>query len=191
MKINTGIDKISIILSLSGGSIMEKDYGVILLIVFILAVAGGLIYYLATATTTFEEGKIFFELTGGWTQSQVIGDFNQTVFSQVTFSKEMLDESGKSQQAFINVQLFKDPGKVNTTSLREVLIQGSGSSVSNVTINALTFTQYRLMGSQVAHEVSILEKNNYLMIIEYISPVSVMNQTEEAYNSILKTLKVV
>ncbi len=169
----------------------RKDYGLIILIVAIVALVGGLIYFMATATTTFEEGKLRFQMQGGWAQSQTIGDFNNTVYSQVTFTRQIRDQSGEDQQAFINVEIRKTAGTVNNTLFQETLLNQSGSSISNVEINEYNFRQYQITSSQVAHEISTMEINNFLIMVEYICPPSIKNETEEAYNSILRSLEIV
>lgn len=170
---------------------MKTDWLPIVLIIVILAVVGGGIYYFYTMTSEFDQGDVFFQIPGGWTQNQAVGDFNNSVFSQVVYTQQIQNESGGSQEAFILVQMQKIGGTgFNMTSLQVSILNASNSSVSNMKINNYNIMQFSRNGPTVANKIATIDNGNYMFIIEYVCPPSVQNQTEAAYNQVLKTFNI-
>jgi hypothetical protein len=170
---------------------MKSDLMPIVLIIIILAIVGGGIFYFYSWTSDFNQGDVFFQMPGGWSQSQTVGDFNNTVFSQVVYTQQIQNESGVNQEAFIIVQMQKIGGTgFNATSLQVSILNSSNSSVSNLKINDYNIMQYTRNGPSVANKIATIDNGNYMYIIEYVCPPSVNNQTEEAYNQVLKTFKI-
>ncbi|MBI4813297.1 MAG: hypothetical protein HY802_02885 [Methanobacterium sp.] len=63
-----------------------------------------------------------------------------------------------------------------------------GTIYSEVTLKSNFPGSYR---QKIAQKTTVIEKNNYYYTIEYICLPSALNQTEEAYNQILQTFKIV
>jgi hypothetical protein len=167
---------------------MNSDYLPIVLILVILAIIGGTIFYVSSWTSTFDQGDLSFEIAGGWSQSQVIGDFNNTVFSQVSYTKDIQDESGATQKAFIIVQMRKLNGGTNTSALQVSVLNVTNSTVTNLKINNYTVKQYIRNGPTVSNGISTISQGDFMIMIEYICPPSVLNETREVYDGILKTI---
>ena len=173
------------------GAFMKSDLLPIVLIIVILAIVGGGIFYFYAWTSDFDQGDVFFQIPGGWSQNQAVGDFNNTVFSQVVYTQQIKNESGADQEAFIIVQMQKIGGTgFNATSLQVSILNSSNSSVSNLKINDYNVMQYTRNGPTVANKIATIDSGNYMYIVEYVCPPSVSNQTEEAYLNVLKTLKI-
>ena len=163
----------------------------IVFILIILAIVGGGIYYFYTWTSDFDQGDVFFQIPGGWEQSQLAGDFNNTVYSQVVYTSVIRNASGNDQNAYIIVQMRKIGDKnVNTTNLQVSILNSTNSTVSNLKINNYSVMQYTLNGETVANKIATINNGNYVFMIEYICPPSVKNETEEAYSEVLKTFKI-
>jgi hypothetical protein len=170
---------------------MKSDLLPIVLIIIILAIVGGGIFYFYSWTSDFNQGDVFFQIPGGWSQNQAVGDFNNTVFSQVVYTQQIQNESGTAQEAFIIVQMQKISGTgFNATSLQVSILNSSNSSVSNLKVNNYNVMQYTRNSPAVANKIATIDNGNFMYIVEYVCPPSVANQTEEAYNQVLKTLKI-
>jgi hypothetical protein len=169
---------------------VKNDYLPIILIVIIVAIVGVSIFYVSTWSSTFDQGNLSFEIAGGWSQSQVIGDFNNTVYSQVVFTKDIQNESGDSQTAFIIVEMRKVNSGANVSSLQQSVLNVSNSTVTNLKINGYNIQQYIRNGPNVSNGISTIYKGDILVTIEYICPVSILNQTQEDYTGILKTINI-
>lgn len=163
----------------------------IVIILIVLVVVGGGIYYFYNWTSDFDQGDVFFQIPGGWEQTQVVGDFNNTVYSQVVYTSTIKNASGNDQNAFIIVQMRKATGNnANTTNLQLAILNSTNSTVSNLKINNYSVMQYTLNGANTANKIATINNGNTIFLIEYICPPSVKNETEEAYSEVLKTFKI-
>lgn len=155
----------------------------VLIIVLVLVVA-------FSGNNTFTSDKISFQYPAGWSQSSMVGNFSNTsLYSQVTFTANIMDSNGNTQPAYILVQLQqKAQGVINLPSTSTIVTNTSNSSVSSVNVDNITATQLGSTGNGISQKVTIIEKNNYYIVITYICPPFALNQTTEAYNTILKTL---
>ncbi|MCE5213535.1 MAG: hypothetical protein LLF83_02305 [Methanobacterium sp.] len=157
----------------------------VLIIVLVLVVA-------FSGNNTFTSDKISFQYPAGWSQSSIVGNFsNTTLYSQVTFTANIMDSNGNTQPAYIIVQVQqRAQGVINLPSTSTIVTNTSNSSVSSVNVDNITATQLGGTGGNISEKVTIIEKNNYYMVITFISPPFALNQTSEAYNMILKTLNI-
>jgi len=163
----------------------------IVLILIVLVLVGGGIYYFYNWTSDFDQGDVFFQIPGGWTQNQVVGDFNNTVYSQVVYTKQIQNESGANQEAFIIFQMRKKSGTgYNSTNLQVSILNSTNSTVSNIKINNYTMMQYTLNGEDLANKITTISIGTSIFMIEYICPPSVKNETESAYSTVLKSIKI-
>ncbi len=169
---------------------MKSDYIPIILIIAILAILGGTIFYISSWNTTFDQGALSFEIAGGWAQSQITGDFNNSVFSQVIFTQEFQDDNGAMQTAYIIVEMRQSNGGTNTSTLQESVLNVTNSTVTNLKINDYNIRQYVRTGPEVSNGISTITKGNMIIMIEYICPTSIANVTQQDYNELLKTIKI-
>jgi len=157
---------------------------VVLLVILVIVVA-------FAGNNTFNMGKVSFQYPGGWSQSSPVGNFsNGTLYSEVTFTSNVAQANGTSQPAYIIVQIQqKTSGAINYPTTAAV-INTTDSSVSTTNVSNFTATQIGSAGSNFAEKTTIVQVNNYYMIITYITPTYALNQTADAYNMILKTLTI-
>jgi hypothetical protein len=157
----------------------------VLIIILLLVVA-------FSGNNTFNSDKVTFQYPAGWSQSSTVGNFSNTsLYSQVVFTSNVLDANGNSQPAYIIVQMQqKAQGVINLPSSSSVVANTTNSSVSSVNVDNITATQLGGTGNSIAQKVTIIEKNNYYYVITFICPPYALNQTTEAYNTILKSLKI-
>lgn len=157
----------------------------VLLIVLVVAIA-------FSGNNTFQMGKISFQYPNGWSQDNPIGNFSTgSLYSQVTFTSNVVNANGTSQPSYIIIQLQqKAQGVINLPSTSSIVTNTTNSSVSSLTVDNFTATQVGNAGSNMAEKTTIIEQNNYYLVITYICPPYALNQTSDAYNMILKTLKI-
>lgn len=170
---------------------MKSDYLPIILIIVVVALVGGIIYYYAAMNTEFNEGDIYFQIPGTWSQSQSVGNFNNTVYSAVTFTKEITDNNGNKYPSFINVQSRLVNGtSFNITSLQLSILNSSNSTVSNLKINNYNILVLSRNSPQVSNKIAVIDRGDYEFLVEYICPPQAKNETEEAYNKVLSTINI-
>lgn len=158
---------------------------VVLIIILVLVVA-------FSGNNTFNTGKVSFQYPGGWSQNAVIGNFSNTsLYSEVTFTSNIADANGNTQPAYIIVQMQqKAQGVINLPSTSTIVTNTTNSSVSTVNVSNFTATQLGGTGDKIAQKVTIIEQNNYYLVITFICPPYALNQTSDAYNMVLKTMKI-
>ncbi|MCK9150459.1 hypothetical protein [Methanobacterium alcaliphilum] len=170
---------------------MKSDYLPIILIIIVVALVGGIIYYYATMNTEFNEGEVYFQIPGTWSQSQIVGNFNNTAYSAVTFTKEITDANGNKYPAYINVQSRLVNGtSFNITSLQLNVLSASNSTVSNLKINSYNILILSRNSPQVSNKIAVIDQGDYELLVEYICPPAAKAETEEAYNKVLSTLNI-
>ncbi|MDO5835547.1 MAG: hypothetical protein Q4P17_03490 [Methanobacterium sp.] len=161
---------------------------VILVVLLVLIFAMGL-----SGNNTFQNGQVYLEYPRAWSQDHVIGNFSQdTIYSEITFKSSYPDTNGQEQPTFIILSMLpKSQGLINTPNATSMLINTNNSSQVSVGVSNLTAIQLGSYSQNIAQKTTIIEKNNYYFMLEYICLPSSVNQTEEAYNQILKTLRIV
>lgn len=145
-----------------------------------------------SGNNTFDLGKVSFQYPAGWSQTSTVGNFSNTsLYSEVTFTSNVLDVDGSSQPAYIIIQMQKKAqGVINLPSTSTIVTNTTNSSVSSVSINNMTATQIGAIGGKIAQKVTIIEQDDYYLVLTFICPPHAINQTSEAYNMILKSLKI-
>ena len=158
---------------------------VVLVVVLVLVVA-------FSGNSTFDSGKISFQYPAGWSQVSSVGNFSNTsLYSEVTLSSNIADSNGNTQSAYIIIQMQqKAQGVLNLPSTESIVGNTTNSSVSSVNVNNFTATQIGSSGTNMAQKVTIIEDNNYNIVITFICPPFALNQTSNAYNTLLKSLKI-
>jgi hypothetical protein len=150
-----------------------------------LAVSG------CVTTSTVQQGKISFKVPTGWTQEQTVGDFSTTVFSSMVFTSEIKDQSGNPQKSFITIQMRKTQDAVNIDNIQVTIRNMTNTTVQAIQMgNATNAKQFTVSSSTLVNKFTVFESGGYEFIIELICPPSVLNQSEEAYNTILTSFKV-
>ncbi len=157
------------------------------LLIFVLVSISG-----CTVTNTFDQGKVSFQIPNEWTNDHVTGDFSTALFSETAFTSNLQDESGRSQTAYIMVQMRK----IGETGIDIESVQVGIRNTTNATIqtvkvgDGINAREFATSNPNVANKMTMFTTDGYEYIIELICPPSVLNQAEEDYNTILKTFKV-
>lgn len=171
---------------------MDRDnfvlFGILILVLVIIVV----LVVAFSGNNTFNSGKISFQYPTGWSQVSSVGNFSNTsLYSEVTLTSNIADSNGNIQPAYMIVQMQqKVQGVINLPSTSSIIANTTNSSVSSVNINNFTATQLGASGVNVAEKVTIIEQGDYNIVITLISPLYALNQTSDAYNTLLKTLKI-
>jgi len=158
----------------------------VVLVVVIIAVA-------LTGNNTFEAGKVSFQYPNSWGQNHLVGNFsNNSLYSEVTLTSDIPDANGVVHQTsyIIFLMQMKAQGAINVPSTNAVVMNTTNSSVSTVPLGNFTATQIGSYGPNLAEKITIINLNNYYYVIEFICPPYAYNQTSEAYNLILDTMKI-
>lgn len=172
---------------------MERQ-NIILAVVIILVILLAFIVAIGlSGNNSFQNGQLYFEYPRAWSQDHVIGNFsNDTLYSEVTFKSSFTGATGQDQPAFIILSMRqKSQGLINTPNATSIVTNASNSSQVSVGVSNLTAIQLGSYSHNIAQKTTIIEKNKYYYTVEYICLPSSLNQTEEAYNQILKTFKIV
>ena len=158
---------------------------VVVLIILVLVIA-------YSGNNTFQMGKVSFEYPNGWSQNSPVGNFsNSSLYSEVTFTANYADSNGVSQPAYIVIQMQqKVQGALNYPSTNSITTNTTNTSVSSLNVANYTATQLANFGSNMAEKTTIIQQGNYYIVVTSISPSYATNQTSQAYNMILQTLKI-
>ena len=145
-----------------------------------------------SGNNTFQNGQISFEYPNGWSQDHIVGNFtNESIYSEVTFKKNFQSSNGTDEIAYIILQMQqKANGSFSLPNTSTIIMNTSSPSTVSIGVANLTAIQLASFGTNLSHKTTIIEKNNFYLNLEYICPPSAVNGTEEAYNTILKTLKI-
>lgn len=171
---------------------MDRDSYILPVILIFVVVIVLVIAFAFSGNNTFQSGKISFEYPNAWSQNSVVGNFsNQSLYSAVTLTSSIQGTNGTTQTAYIIIQMQPQAqGVVNIPTTNSILMNTTNSSVSTTTVgtNNISATQLGSYGSNIAAKLTIIQYNNYYIVIEYICPPNAVNQTSEAYNMILRSL---
>lgn len=141
---------------------------------------------------TFNSGTVSFQYPNSWSQENQVGNFsNSSIYSAVTLTANYADASGKNQPAYIVVQMQqKTNGALNLPTTNNIVLNTTNSSVASTTVNNVTASQIGSVGTNIATKYTIIDKNNNYYLLTYICPRFALNQTEQAYNNLLTSLKI-
>jgi len=159
---------------------------VILVVIIALVLA-----FSFSGNNTFNTGTVSFQYPNSWSEQNVVGNFsNSSLYSSVTLTANYADSSGKNQPAYIVLQMQqKTNGALNLPSTNNILVNTTNSSIASTSVNNLTASQVGSVGNNIASKYTIIDKNNNYYLVTYICPRFALNQTEQAYNNLLMTLK--
>jgi|GEM_PF-928140 hypothetical protein len=163
--------------------------GIVILVVLILIVVAVSL----SGNSTFQTGNVYFEYPNTWTQDHVVGNFsNDSVYSEVTLTSNFQENGSNTKEpGYIIVQMQKkSAGVINIPSSSAFLMNTTNSSTSSFQLNNMEVTQMGSYTPNVAKELALIENGDYYYTVEYICPPYARNQTEQAYNTIVKTLKI-
>ncbi|NYB51278.1 MAG: hypothetical protein HVN35_01750 [Methanobacteriaceae archaeon] len=171
---------------------MEKKDLILGVIVVLVIIMISVIITAFSGNNTFQNGQISFEYPKDWSQDHIVGNFsNNSLYSEVTFKKNFPSGNGTDETAYIILQKEqKAIGTFNLPTKSNIAMNTSSPSTVSVGVANLTHIQIASYGKNVAHKTTIMENNEFYIYLEYISPPWAVNATEEAYNTILKTLKI-
>jgi hypothetical protein len=171
---------------------MERRDMILGAVVILLILVAAVIINGFSGNNNFQTGQIAFEYPNSWSQDHVIGNFsNDSLYSEITLKKNFPNGNGTDVTAYIILQMQqKAVGAYNLPNTSTIVMNTSSPSTVSVGVANLTAIQLASFGKNVAHKTTIIEKNNLYINLEYISPSFALNGTEEAYNTILKTLKI-
>jgi len=159
---------------------------VILVVIIALVLA-----FSFSGNNTFNTGTVSFQYPNSWSEQNIVGNFsNSSLYSSVTLTANYADSSGKNQPAYIVLQMQqKTNGALNLPSTNNILVNTTNSSIASTSVNNLTASQVGSVGNNIASKYTIIDKNNNYYLVTYICPRFALNQTEQAYNNLLMTLK--
>jgi hypothetical protein len=159
--------------------------GIIIAVVVIIVVLA----YSFTGNNTFNSGSLSFQYPKSWGQNHVVGDFsNNSLYSEVTLTANI--PNAQSPTSYIVIQMQKkSQGTIQLPGTNEIVMNTTNSTVGTTNIGNIKATQLGSYGPDVAQKVTIVDTGNNYIILEYICPPNAMNQTNEAYNMILQTLR--
>lgn len=145
-----------------------------------------------SGNNTFQTGKVYFEYPNNWAQEHVVGNFsNSSIYSQVTLTANFNDDAGQTQTAYILFIMQKrTEGVLNLPSSSSVLMNTTNSTVASVDIGNFQASQIGNYGNDVAQKITIIETSDYYYVVQYVCPSFALNQTEDAYNMLLKSFRV-
>jgi hypothetical protein len=175
----------------NGEKMDENRYilpGIIILVVVLIVVVA----LAFTGNNTFETGKLSFEYPNSWGQNSMVGNFsNNSLYSAVTLTSDISDANGVQHTAYIIIQMQqKAQGAINLSSTNSIMMNTTNSSVATVPVGNFTATQIGSYGPNLAEKTTIIEIKNYDFVIKFICAPYAYNQTSEAYNMILNTMKI-
>lgn len=171
---------------------MERQDSILGAIIILVLLVVLIIVASFSGSNTFKNGQISFEYPNGWSQDHIVGTFsNNSLYSEVTFKKNFPAGNGTDETSYIILQMQqKAIGSPSLPNSSTIMMNTSNTSTVSVGVGNLTAVQLASFGKNVAHKTTIIEKNNFYLNLEYISPPFAINGTEEAYNTILRTLQI-
>ena len=159
--------------------------GIIIAVVLIVAI----VLAVSIGNNTFTSGSVSFQYPKSWSQNHVVGDFtNNSLYSEVTLTANIPDRQSPTSYIVIQMQK-KSQGTLQLPGTNEIVMNTTNSTVGTTNIGNIKATQLGTYGPNVAQKVTIIDTGNNYLVLEYICPPNALNQTEEAYNLILQTLK--
>lgn len=160
--------------------------GIIIAVVLIVAI----VLAVSIGNNTFTSGSVSFQYPKSWSQNHVVGDFtNNSLYSEVTLTANIPDRQSPTSYIVIQMQK-KSQGTLQLPGTNEIVMNTTNSTVGTTNIGNIKATQLGTYGPNVAQKVTIVDTGNNYLVLEYICPPNALNQTEEAYNLILQTLKI-
>jgi len=123
-------------------------------------------------------------------ENHVVGDFtNNSLYSEITLTANIPDRQSPTSYIVIQMQK-KSQGTLQLPGTNTIVMNTTNSTVGSANIGSFKATQLGSYGSDVAQKVTIVDTGSNYLVLEYICPPSALNQTEQAYNLILQTLKI-
>ena len=160
--------------------------GIIIAVVVVIAV----VLVVSVGNNTFVSGNASFQYPKSWSQNQVVGDFTtNSLYSEVTLTANIPDRQSPTSYIIIQMQK-KSQGTLQLPGTNTIVMNTTNSTVGSANIGNFKASQLGSYGSDVAQKVTIVDTGNNYIVLEYICPPGALNQTEEAYNMILQTLKI-
>ncbi|MGC9517812.1 MAG: hypothetical protein ACP5C3_08975 [Methanomicrobiales archaeon] len=171
---------------------MEKEdliLPAILILVFLILIVA---IFSFSGNNTFQTGNVYFEYPNNWAQDHVVGNFsNSSIYSEVTLTASFNDDAGQTQTAYIIFIMQKrTEGLINIPSTNSILMNTTNSSVSSVSVGNFQASQIGNIGNDIAQKLTIIQTSSHYYVVEYITPSFAFNQTENAYNQILETIRI-
>ena len=170
---------------------MKKNQYLLSGIIILVILAVAVIAFTFHGNNTFNSGTISLEYPKAWSHNNMVGNFNSTsLYSEVTFTNDYPDENGQKQPAYIIIQMQqKAEGTLNIPSTSSIIMNTSNSSISSTSINNQPAIQIGNYGNTMASKQTIIDKNDFYYVITYVCLIYAVNQTEQTYNNILKTIQ--
>jgi hypothetical protein len=159
--------------------------GILIILVLILIIVA----MSFSGNSKFQSGNVSFEYPNSWTQEQAIGGFNnQSLYSSVTLKRDF-QGNNSTQTGYIIFQMqTTTQGVVQIPSSGTIVSNTTNSTVGSVDVGGAKATQVGNYGPTVAQKVTIIQKTQFYYTIQYLTPISAVQETEQAYNLILQTL---
>ena len=169
---------------------MNRDNLIIAGIIIAVVVIIAIVLVVSVGNNTFTSGNISFQYPKSWSQNHVVGDFtNNSLYSEITLTANIPDRQSPTSYIVIQMQK-KSQGTLQLPGTNTIVMNTTNSTVGSANIGSFKATQLGSYGSDVAQKVTIVDTGSNYVVLEYICPPSALNQTEQAYNLILQTLKI-
>ena len=168
---------------------MDRDRLILPAIIIIVILIAAIVIAALAGNNTFNSGSLFFEYPKTWSQDHVVGDFNNnSLYSEVTLTANIPDRTSPTSYIVIQMQK-KSQGTLKLPGTNEIVMNTTNSTIGTTNVGNIRATQLGTFGPSVAEKVTIVETSGYYLVLEYICPPNALNQTEQDYNTILKTLR--
>jgi hypothetical protein len=138
----------------------------------------------------FQTGNVYFQYPSSWAQEQSMGAFNnQSLYSSVVLKKDF-PVNNTTQTAYIVFQMqATTQGVIQIPSSGSIVSNTTNSTVGTIDTGGVKATQLGNYGPQIAQMITIIQKGNFYYTLQFVCPISAVQETQEAYNQILNTLK--
>lgn len=168
---------------------MNRDNLIIAGIIVAVVVIIAIVLAVSIGNNTFTSGSVSFQYPKSFNQNHVVGDFtNNSLYSEVTLTANIPDRQSPTSYIVIQMQK-KSQGTLQLPGTNTLVMNTTNSTVGTTNIGNIKATQLGSYGPNVAQKVTIIDTGNNYLVLEYICPPNALNQTEEAYNTILQTLR--
>lgn len=170
---------------------MEKE-GLLVPILIVLVILGIVLVFVFSGDNTFKTGNVSFQYPGSWSQDHTVGDFSSTaLYSEVTLTKDVT-AGNATQTAYIVLQMQKrTEGVLQLPSASALTGNTTNSSVSTVDVAGFKASQLANFGPQLSQKITIIKTQDFYYTIEYVTPTGALNETEDAYSTILQSLTII
>lgn len=168
---------------------MDRDRLILAGIIIAVVVIAAVLIASFTGNNTFDSGSVYFQYPRSWGQNHAVGTFDDgSLYSEVTLTANIPERQSPTSYIVIQMQR-KAPGILQLPGTNAIVMNTTNTTSEIIDIENIRATQLGTYGPNVAQKVTIVDTGDYYIVLTYICPPEALNQTEEAYNTILQTLR--